>query len=92
LLLVRKGDRFFAVRDVCPHAGARLSAGRLTGLACVERPDSVGSYERAGEIISCPWHGWEFDLTTGQSLVSPDRLRVATYPVKVVEGRVKVEI
>lgn len=88
VLLVRRGDRFFALRDACPHAGAALSGGRLTGLACVDHPDAEGSYGRMGEIIACPWHGWEFVLETGRCVADPDRWRVRTYPVKVVADRV----
>jgi nitrite reductase (NADH) small subunit len=46
---------------------------------------------REGEIVTCPWHGIEFDITTGKSLSSP-RLRVRTYPVAVEDGQVKVTV
>ncbi|MEM7504956.1 MAG: Rieske 2Fe-2S domain-containing protein [Pseudomonadota bacterium] len=36
---------------------------------------------REGEILACPWHGWEFDLLTGECLT--DRKRLLTYPVEV---------
>jgi 3-phenylpropionate/trans-cinnamate dioxygenase ferredoxin subunit len=36
--------------------------------------------ERAGEVVRCPWHGWEFDIRTGRSVFSPDRVRTKTYP------------
>ncbi|HEX2186876.1 MAG TPA: Rieske 2Fe-2S domain-containing protein, partial [Chloroflexota bacterium] len=41
---------------------------------------------RDGEIIACPWHGWEFDLRTGQSWCAPERLRVRTYEVQLRPG------
>lgn len=34
--------------------------------------------------MRCAWHGWEFDLTTGRSLVDPT-VRARTYPV-TIEG------
>jgi 3-phenylpropionate/trans-cinnamate dioxygenase ferredoxin subunit len=40
-------------------------------------------YERGGEILRCPWHGWEFDLRDGRSVVDPERTRVRSYPVEV---------
>jgi 3-phenylpropionate/trans-cinnamate dioxygenase ferredoxin subunit len=43
-------------------------------------------YERRGEILRCPWHGWEFDVRTGQSFFDPARTRVRTYPVELVPG------
>ncbi len=39
-----------------------------------------------GDVVICPWHGFDFDLKNGECLVDSD-LRVATYPVKV-EGNV----
>jgi nitrite reductase/ring-hydroxylating ferredoxin subunit len=39
-----------------------------------------------GRIVRCPWHQWEFDITTGQNLASPHK-RVRTYDVEVVDGR-----
>ena len=92
LVIVRKQDQFFAMRDACPHAGARLSAGKVIGLARTEKPGEAVVYCRKGELISCPWHGWEFDLTTGQSLVKPDRVRLRTFPVQAVNGRVQVQL
>ena len=92
ILVVRTVDRFFAVRDSCPHAGAALSAGTLVGEACTNHPDTEVSYHRKGEVITCPWHGWEFDLETGQCLADPNRWRVRTYSVEVVEGRVMLSV
>jgi nitrite reductase (NADH) small subunit len=44
-----------------------------------------GEYARAreGEILRCPWHGWEFDLTTGRSVFNPHKTRVRSYEVTV---------
>lgn len=38
-------------------------------------------WARDGEILRCPWHGWEFDLTTGRSIFNPHKLRLKTYEV-----------
>jgi 3-phenylpropionate/trans-cinnamate dioxygenase ferredoxin subunit len=48
-------------------------------------PTKPGEYrwERAGEIIRCPWHGWEFDLKTGYSIFNPHKTRVRSYDVTV---------
>ncbi len=34
----------------------------------------------------CPWHGWEFDIPTGRSVLNPHRVRVRTYEVRVEAG------
>ncbi|MFC7705468.1 Rieske (2Fe-2S) protein [Plastorhodobacter daqingensis] len=74
-----------AIADRCPHEGASLCAGRVTGLV---QSDGPGSYrmEREGELVRCPWHGWEFDLRTGQSYCDPARMKVRTFGVKVMPG------
>jgi 3-phenylpropionate/trans-cinnamate dioxygenase ferredoxin subunit len=41
-------------------------------------------------VIRCPWHGWEFDLDTGRSLLEPDRIGVKVYRVTVDEDTVVV--
>jgi len=33
--------------------------------------------------LRCPWHGWEFDITSGRSIFNPHRVRVRTYAVIV---------
>jgi 3-phenylpropionate/trans-cinnamate dioxygenase ferredoxin subunit len=54
------------------------------GLATATRPGEI-TYTREGEILRCPWHGWEFDLATGRSVFDPNRTRVKSYPVEVEE-------
>lgn len=84
------GD-FAAVNDNCPHQGAKLSAGELTGTTL---PCEVGSYEygKEGEILRCPWHRWEFDVANGLSVFPDDRVRIRSYDVTVEEGNVLVDI
>jgi nitrite reductase (NADH) small subunit len=63
-----------AVLNVCPHEMAPVCAGQLRGTTL---PSQAGEYKwgRDGEILACPWHGWEFDLTTGQCLTDKRKLR-----------------
>ena len=42
--------------------------------------------DRVGELLRCPWHGWEFDMRTGQSWFDPKRFKVRSYPVAVESG------
>lgn len=75
---------FFAVRNSCPHQGGELCLGPTVGLATADKPGEI-RYSREGEILRCPWHGWEFDLATGRSVFDPNRTRVKSYPVEVEE-------
>jgi len=87
--LFNLGGEFFALRNRCPHQGAPLCEGRIWGALESTRPGEF-SYSRGGEILACIWHGWEFDIRTGQSWCDPARLRVKRYEVEVEPGaRVK---
>ena len=82
------GD-FFALRDLCPHQGAALSGGIVIGEVTADR---AGRYEYcAGKHVRCPWHGWEYDLSTGRSSYDPERDRVRAYEVTVEHGDVLTE-
>ena len=79
-----KGE-FFGLLNRCPHQGAALCEGPLIGLAQSSDPGEI-EYTKLGEIIRCPWHGWEFDIRTGQSWCDPDSTFVRRFEVKVQPG------
>ena len=80
----------FALLDRCPHQGGQLSSGQLTGLVEASEPGKY-CYSRPGEILRCPWHGWEFDVRTGKSWCDPSRIRTKSYNVAVESGSKLVE-
>jgi 3-phenylpropionate/trans-cinnamate dioxygenase ferredoxin subunit len=85
------GGRHYAVRNVCPHMGAPLCAGTVGGAMLPSRPyEYVFSME--GRVLRCPWHGWAFDLESGEALFDIADARVKTYRVRVVDGDVEVEV
>ena len=43
-----------------------------------------------GHVVECGWHGWEFDVRTGQCLTVADKIR--TYPIKIEEGKLKIVV
>lgn len=69
----------------CPHQGGSLCHGVVTGLVEGERAGDF-HLSRVGEIIRCPWHGWEFDIRTGQSYCDPETIRTRTYDVSIETG------
>jgi nitrite reductase/ring-hydroxylating ferredoxin subunit len=79
-----KGD-YFALLNKCPHQGASLCHGHLTGFVSSPSPGTY-AFERDGEVIRCPWHGWEFDVRTGQSWFDPARVKVRTYKAAASTG------
>ncbi len=76
------GGRYYALRNVCPHQGAPLCQGTLTGTT-LPGPPGTFRYGKEGRILRCPWHGWEFDVTDGRSIFNPRAVRVRAYPVGV---------
>jgi 3-phenylpropionate/trans-cinnamate dioxygenase ferredoxin subunit len=84
-----KGE-LFALSNRCPHKGGSLAKGKLTGLVQSSLPGTF-TYSRAGEILRCPWHGWEFDVRTGRSWCDPQRVRLLPYAVSVEPGAKLIE-
>jgi nitrite reductase/ring-hydroxylating ferredoxin subunit len=78
--------RFYGLFDRCPHQGGRLSDGLIIGLADAIEPGRPVC-TRKGEILRCPWHGWEFDIRTGHSVTDPNSVRTRSYPVDVAPGQ-----
>ncbi|MBI2845140.1 MAG: Rieske 2Fe-2S domain-containing protein, partial [Chloroflexi bacterium] len=69
IALFNVNGQFFAIDDVCAHAGGPLSEGTLEGTT-----------------VTCPWHGSQYDVRSGQVLEGPALRGVASYKMKV-EGR-----
>jgi nitrite reductase/ring-hydroxylating ferredoxin subunit len=84
------GGTFYALKNACPHQAARVCLGRVVGTAL---PSDVYEYRygQEGRILRCPWHAWEYDITTGQSVFDP-AVRVVTYRVEVDQGQVAVTV
>lgn len=82
---------FYALRDRCPHQAAPLSKGSLGGTMVRSAPGEF-TYGRDGCILRCPWHGWEFDVTTGCSLFDAKRARVKAYPVSLEGDMICIEL
>jgi nitrite reductase/ring-hydroxylating ferredoxin subunit len=88
------GGRFHALRNVCPHHGAPLCRGPVSGLMLSLGPHQYAYSGDAEEhrVVRCPWHGYEFRLDSGRSVTNPDRMRVRTYDVAVEDGEVVIYV
>ncbi len=73
-----QGD-IVAVLNICPHELAPVCRGRVGGTTLPSAPGEF-RWGREGEILFCPWHGWEFDLLTGKALADK-RKHLHLYPV-----------
>ena len=86
-------DSFVAYENLCPHMGGPVCEGRVM-------PRVDGIVDEGGRLVAersndakpnlvCPWHGWEFDLRSGQSHGDHTR-SLRAYLVEVEEGKVYV--
>jgi len=78
----------YALTNYCPHQGGPLCLGRVQGTTAFD-PDSASrsTYVSEGTVIRCPWHQWEFDMTTGKTIAEPTR-KIRMYDVRVEDGRI----
>ena len=56
---------------------------------CVHRGGPLGEGELEGDTVTCPWHGWQYDVKTGKSDNNPSAC-VKSYQVKVEGSDVKI--
>ena len=63
---------YYAIDDMCPHAGAALSPGFVD---CAEK------------TVTCPWHAWRFDVTDG-TWCDNRKLKVNSYELKVEDNEI----
>jgi nitrite reductase/ring-hydroxylating ferredoxin subunit len=78
----------FAMDARCPHQGALLCFGVLTGMKVMA--GGTSTLVRRGEILRCPLHHWDFDVRTGVPINAKPSYRATTYPVRVEDGRIYV--
>ena len=86
LVLTQLGDgTIHAVAARCPHQGADLEAGCVAALVDAERPNELTVAE-GRQVLRCPWHGFEFDLASGEAVVPPPghrNMRLRTFAVEI---------
>ena len=58
---------------------------------CPHQGGPLAEGELSGTLVTCPWHGWQFDVKTGCTPVSP-RIKQIVYPVRIEGTAVQVEV
>lgn len=58
---------------------------------CVHRGGPLGEGELEGQVVTCPWHGWQYDVTTGKVTQNPG-MGVACYATEVRGDEVFVDL
>ena len=77
-----------AVLNICPHEGVAVCKGKVSGTFL---PSEQGEYchGKAGHVLACPWHGWEFDLMSGKALHDPN-CSLKIFETQIVDGWINV--
>lgn len=58
---------------------------------CVHRGGPLGEGELEGEEVTCPWHGWQYNVKTGACTTNPSAC-VKSYPLTVEGTDIKVQL
>ena len=82
------GGEFHAYANVCAHEGGPVCLGTIGG---TNLPSDAHEYRYGleGRVLRCPWHHWEFDLRTGESIWG-GKNGLVTYAVEVRGGEIFV--
>jgi nitrite reductase (NADH) small subunit len=96
--------RVASVGEVSPGGGIeRVAGGRVVALfrvdgryyaldgVCPHAGGPLGEGRLSGNVVTCPWHGWQFDVTTGRHCLN-DNITHAHFSVKVEGDDLYVEI
>jgi nitrite reductase (NADH) small subunit len=59
--------------------------------SCLHRGGPVCTGTLSGDVLTCPWHGFQYDVTNGQLLVDP-AAQLATYPIFLEEGQIVLQV
>jgi nitrite reductase/ring-hydroxylating ferredoxin subunit len=93
--LDKLGDRALAAFSV---SGERIAIARVSdavyafGDTCTHQGCSLAEGELEGTTVTCPCHGSQFDVTSGDVLHGPAREPVRSYPVRLEENELRVEV
>jgi nitrite reductase/ring-hydroxylating ferredoxin subunit len=87
------GDSLYAYESRCPHQGGPVCRGQVLGRVRTSVRDGGAVepewFDDAELQLVCPWHGFEFEITTGRCRADP-RFRLRSYPVRRRDGDVFV--
>jgi nitrite reductase (NADH) small subunit/3-phenylpropionate/trans-cinnamate dioxygenase ferredoxin subunit len=82
---------------ICELKGKQVAIFNIEGQFCAienvcpHRGGPVGEGDLEGKVVTCPWHGWQFDVTTGVSPVNP-AAKVKKFNCKVEGADILVEV
>ncbi len=70
------------------HVGGQFYAINNT---CLHQGGPLAEGELEGNVVTCPWHRWQYNVATGHNDLNPE-MKVRTYPVKVEGDSIFVQV
>jgi nitrite reductase/ring-hydroxylating ferredoxin subunit len=89
IAVFRLEDDYHAVVNFCVHQGGPLCEGKLRGRTLPGDDGWSWKYDDEEKYVTCPWHAWKFDITTGECIDS-DHYSVPIYDVEIEDGDIYV--
>ncbi len=90
---LRPGRMRYVEVDGLPIALANVGGTVYAfGDSCRHEGGSLSAGLLIDDTVTCPWHGWTYNVRSGKSIVPPIGLRVPTYPVRVDEETIIVSV
>ncbi len=59
---------------------------------CRHKGGSLGEGALDGKVITCPLHGWQYDVTTGECVANDAVKKLAVYQVNITDDRIGVDL
>ncbi len=90
------------IEDIAPGQGRTVSVGTKKAAVfnidgtfyaiddtCLHRGGPLGEGVLEGHFVTCPWHGWKYDIRTGEMTMNPSA-RIGCYPARTEAGEIQV--
>ena len=90
---LKPGQMIYVDVDGLPIALANVD-GEIYAFsdACRHEGGPLSSGVLRENTVTCPWHGWTYNVRTGKAIVPPVGLRVPTYPVVINAGAIAIVV
>jgi nitrite reductase/ring-hydroxylating ferredoxin subunit len=91
----RRNGKFTAFENVCPHMGGPVCQGKIIArveeVIAADKTSRGLAFSRDHTNVACPWHGYEFDIETGQHQGNP-RMRLRPVKLEIIDDDIVVTL
>lgn len=89
--VLKLNSNFYAILNYCPHAGAELCKGKLRQKTVYSDKHGV-EYSRNEKVLSCPWHGWEFNIKNGATDFGVRSKPARVFSTKIMNDHIYINV